>query len=103
MKQKIEFTGKNIGEIFALPCVIRIEKDRASNLPVVVLRSDDTDEEFAIACKRFGNILHSQLAAAEKRKERDYFRRRFLMRAHVGDCIVEQDDGSWRVEEGGAK
>lgn len=100
MKQKIEFTGKNLNEVFSLPCVIRIEKDRASELPVVVLQRDDTDEEFAIARKRLSKILRSQLAAIEKRKEHDAFRRKFLMCAHVGDCIVEQDDGSWRVEKG---
>lgn len=103
MKQKIEFTRKNLNEVFSLPCVIRIEKDGVSNLPVVVLQHDDTDEEFTIARKRFSKILRSQLAATEKRKERDAFRRKFLMFAHVGDYIIEQDDGSWRVEKGGAE
>ena len=103
MKQKIKFTGKNLNEVFALSCVIRIEKDGVSNLPVVVLQRDDTDEEFTIARKRFSKILRSQLAATEKRKERDAFRRKFLMLAHVGDYIIEQDDGSWRVEEGNTK
>lgn len=75
MKQKIQITGKNIGEIFALPCVKEIRKhDYLGNTFVVHLWQRSI---------RHGTIFS------------DY--------AFPGDWLVEDDNGVWNVEEGEEK
>ena len=75
MKQKIQVTGKNIGEIFALPCVKEIKK------------YDYLDTTFVVhlwnAAIRHGTI--------------------FADCAFPGDWLVQDDNGIWYVEEGDKK
>ena len=66
MRQKIHFTGKNLNDVFHLPCVEGIIKG-INDLPFVELKPDHTK----------------------------------IRLVQVGDWLVEEDDGTWRVERGG--
>ena len=70
MKQKIHFTGKNLNDIFHLPCVGGVLK-KDFNKPFLFLKMEQM-----VDFSRF---------------------------ADVGDWLVEEDDGMWRVEKGGGK
>ena len=102
MKQKIEFTGKNLDEVFALPCVNYIEKSMFGD-PVVHLLSDHVagfEQNYADLCSRLINRPYTQ---QEFDDEMDAFLEKYPITVRIGDSLIEQDDGSWRVEKGGAK
>ena len=63
-KRRITFTGKNLNDIFKLPCVQCIRKKEGK--PLVVL-------------------AHSYLQT-------------FRAVAHIGDTLVEYDNGLWEIE-----
>lgn len=48
MKQKIQFTGKNLNDIFYLPCVAGIEK-KDFNQPFLFLKMEWTAYHFSFA------------------------------------------------------
>lgn len=75
MKQKIQITGKNIGKIFALPCVKEIRKYNFLDTTFVV--------HLWNAAIRHGTI--------------------FADCAFPGDWLVQDDNGIWYVEEGDKK
>lgn len=99
MKQKIQFTGKNIDEIFALPCVDYIKKSMFGD-PVVHLLSYNDD-----GFKQDANDLWSRLndhpySQKEFNDTMDAFLAKYPRTVKIDDCLIEQDDGSWRVEKG---
>ena len=75
MKQKIQITSKNIGEIFALPCVKEIRKYSYLETTFVV--------HLWNAAIRHGTI--------------------FADCAYTGDWLVQDDNGFWYVEEEGTE
>ena len=102
MKQKIQFTGKNLNEVFALPCVDYIEKSMFGD-PVVHLLSDHVagfKQNYADLCSRLIDHPYNQ---KEFDETMDAFLEKYPITVRVGDSLIEQDDGSWRVEKGGAK
>lgn len=76
MKQKIQFTGKNLNEIFALPCVYRIEKDFSTTLHGHII-----ENVYVVARAR--NSICSNILIVE-----------------YGDWLVQDDKGIWHVEKG---
>lgn len=82
MKQKVQFTGKNIRDIFALPCVYDIQKNISMDYGFPISQRPQ-DMEVSI---RVDLTVYSDIEVA-----------------HYGDWIVEEDDGSWHVEKGGEK
>lgn len=102
MKQKIEFTGKNLNEVFSLPCVDYIEKTMFGD-PVVHLLSDHLEgfeQNYADLCSRLIDHPYTQ---KEFDDEMDAFLAKYPITVRIGDSLIEQDDGSWRVEKGGAE
>ena len=102
MKQKIEFTGKNLNEVFALPCVDYIKKSMFGD-PFVYLRpyhDDGFKQDARDLWSRLRDQPHTQ---KEFNAEMDAFFEKYPRTVRIGDSLIEQDDGSWRVEEGGAK
>lgn len=84
MKQKIQVTGKNIGDLFKLPCVVGIQKcivmgEHDDNIP-----SQNLDDCFI-------DIVHKPLECMAG------------TRAKMGDWLVEDDNGNWHVEKGDDK
>ena len=105
MKQRIKIEGKNLNELFALPCVEcvrkRIEKDQHI-IVVDLFEYDDAEfhrdnEEFlkmpAGTDEEYAKVILASQAIADK----------YPMSANEGDWLVERDDGSWRVEKGDLK
>lgn len=80
MKQKIQFTGKNLNEIFALPCVYRIEKDFSTTLHGRII---DKSPKNVYVVARVGNSVRSDILIVE-----------------YGDWLVQDDKGFWHVEKG---
>lgn len=81
MKQKIQITGKNIGDLFRLPCVVEIQKCFVKGEHGHYIPSQNIEDCFVV-------IVHKPLYMAE-------------IRAKMGDWLVEDDNGNWRVEKGG--
>ena len=84
MKQKIQLTGKNLNELFTLPCVFKIQKrivmgEHGDYIPSQNLKDCTVD------------IVQKPLECMAE------------TRAKMGDWLVEDDNGNWHVEEGGAK
>lgn len=80
MKQRVQITGKNINDIFRLPCVISIRKFLCENMDGDLVPYKGTDKfvvDFAFGPEKgcAGMI------------------------AKQGDYLIEEDDGSWRLEE----
>lgn len=79
MKHKIQITGKNIDDLFRLPCVYEIRKDI---LPVP------------------GNVVISQsgkhIEVNARASDSVYSD---VLTAHYGDWLVEDDSGNWHVEK----
>lgn len=101
MKQKIQFTGKNLSEVFALPCVGAIGKTENGKPVLKLLDYDDDDyhREYSEAKERWLNTSTDEEMYADMRA----FGRKYPLIVEIGDSLIEQDDGSWRVEKGGAK
>lgn len=84
MKQRIQITGKNIDDLFRLPCVLSIQKG-------IVMRE------------------HNKLIISQNLEDCtiDILRKPFVNTsatwAKMGDWIVEDDNGNWHVEEGDKK
>ena len=100
MKRKIEFTGKNLNEVFSLPCVDYIEKSMFGD-PVVHLLSDHLDgfkQNYADLCSR---LIEHPYTQKEFDETMDAFLAKYPITVRIGDILIEQDDGSWRVEKGG--
>lgn len=100
MKQKIQFTGKNLNEVFALPCVDYIKKSMFGD-PFVHLRpyyDDGFKQDARDLWSRLRGQPHTQ---KEFNAEMDAFCDKYITTARIGDYLIEQDDGSWRVEKGG--
>ena len=98
MKQKIQFTGKNLNEVFPLPCVRAIEKTEGGK-PILKLFDYDDDNyhrEYGEAKDRWLNSSTDE----EMYEDMRAFSRKYPTTVKIGDCLVEQDDGSWRVEQG---
>ena len=58
IRRKIEFTGKNLHDVFNLPCVRYITRDRNDNPVLILLRhtlNDQSNQANAIA--RIGSVL----------------------------------------------
>lgn len=66
--RQIEFTGKNLNDIFNLPCVHLIQKNLYSLEPEVVLWESYTRS------------------------------RAYSQKCLIGDTLVEYDDGKWAIE-----
>lgn len=97
MKQKIEFTGKNLNEVFPLPCVRAIEKTEEGK-PILKLfdyNDDDYHREYGEAKERWLNLSTDEEMYADMRA----FSHKYPMTVEIGACLVEQDNGSWRVEQ----
>lgn len=99
MKQKIEFTGKNLDEVFALPCVDYIEKSIFGD-PVVQLLSDHIDGFKQDAADLFSRLNDQPQSQKEFDETMDAFLAKYPITVRIGDILIEQDDGSWRVEQG---
>jgi hypothetical protein len=84
MKQKIQITGKNLNELFALPCVFKIQKRIVMGEHGDYIPSQNLDDSFI-------DIIHKPLECMEE------------TRAKIGDWLVEDDNGYWHVEEGDKK
>lgn len=84
MKQRIQLTGKNIDDLFRLPCVFQIQK--------------------SFVMGKQGNAIPNQniedcvIAVVQKPQSDSFFKW-----AKMGDWLVEDDNGGWHVEEGGEK
>lgn len=102
MKQKIQFTGKNLDEVFALPCVDYIEKSMFGD-PVVHLLSDHIEGFKQDAADLFSRLNDHSLSQKEFDETVDAFLEKYPITVRIGDILVEQDDGSWRVEKGGIR
>lgn len=106
MKQKIQITGKNVGELFALPCVKSVVKNgKAPGGFVVNLFPFDQsgDKEYERDRKEFiDRFLGSNCCMDDDtcRKLTTAFSRKYAVFATVGDWLVEHEDGKWRVECG---
>lgn len=101
MKRKIQITIENLPEIFALPCVRSIEKTEKGK-PIFKLldyNDDDYCREYSEAKDRWLNSSTDE----EMYEDMRAFSRKYPLTVEIGDFLVEQDDGSWRVEKGGAK
>ena len=82
MKQKIQITDKNIGDIFRLPCVLEINKFyRVEKSTGDIVPSKDPKDIRVTICP-YPNVSM------------------IVRKAFYGDWIVEEDDGTWRVEKG---
>lgn len=84
MKQRIQLTSKNIGDLFKLPCVVGIQKcivmgEHGDNIP-----SQNLDDCFI-------DIVHKPLECLVG------------TRAKMGNWLVEDDNGNWHIEKGGEK
>lgn len=79
MKQRVQITGKNINDIFRLPCVTSVRKliRKTKDNDLVVSNGED---HFVVD---FAFSPDASLAG---------------MIAYPGDCLIEEDDGSWRLE-----
>lgn len=81
MKQRIKVESKNIGELFALPCVKTSAKTLAYNNEYLLIHSQDPDDFYVDVAYRPDTGCYGDFA-------------------YPGDWIVEEDDGTWRVEKG---
>lgn len=84
MKQKIQITGKNLNEIFALPCVFKIQKSYIMGEQGEPIPSQKLEDSFVEVA--FNPLLDSCSTWAR-----------------VGDWIVEDGNGNWHVEKGDEK
>lgn len=84
MKQKIQITGKNLNEIFALPCVFKIQKGYIMGEQGEPIPSQKLEDSFVEVA--FNPLLDSCSTWAR-----------------VGDWIVEDGNGNWHVEKGDEK
>lgn len=102
MKQKIEFTGKNLNEVFSLPCVRAIGKTVKGKPILDLLEYDDDDykREYGEAQDRWLNWASTD---EEMYEDMRAFTHKYPLTVEIGDCLVERDDGSWRVQKGGTK
>lgn len=102
MKQRIQFTGKNLNEIFALPCVCAIKKTTKDKPVIELLEYDDDDykREYAAAMDKWKDWKHSD---EEMYVDMRAFNSKYPKLVYVGDWLVEQDNGGWRVEKGGTE
>lgn len=82
MKQKIQITGKNIGDLFKLPCVYEIRKCVVMGEHDDFIPSQNLDDCIV-------GIVHKPLVCMVG------------TRARMGDWLVEDDNGNWHVEKGG--
>jgi len=102
MKQRIQFTGKNLNEIFALPCVCAIKKTTKDKPVIELLEYDDDDykREYAAAMDKWKDWKHSD---EEMYVDMRAFNSKYPKLVYIGDWLVEQDNGGWRVEKGGTE
>lgn len=84
MKQRIQLTGKNIGDLFKLPCVVEIRKCIVMGEHGDYIPSQNLDDCFI-------GIVHKPLECMAETM------------AKMGDYLVEDDNGNWHVEKGGRK
>lgn len=84
MKQRIQLTGKNINDLFKLPCVVRIQKRIVMGEHGDYIPSQNIEDCFI-------DIVQKPLECMAE------------ARAKMGDWIVEDDSGNWYVEKGGRK
>lgn len=80
MKQKIQITGKNIGELFTLPCVFRIQKRIVMRGHHKLIPSQNLDDCAIV-------IINKPLECMAETM------------AKIGDYLVEDDKGNWHVEK----
>lgn len=81
MKQKIQITGKNLNELFALPCVFQIQKGFVMGEQGEPIPSQNIDDCTIGIVQPLECMIET--------------------RAKMGDWIVEDDNGNWHVEKGG--
>nr|DAZ47654.1 MAG TPA: hypothetical protein [Caudoviricetes sp.] len=105
MKQKIQITGKNIGDLFKLPCVTGIGKRNIGKEGdfVVVINYEDNPayERMQREIERMWNdpkVNESQWEAYDNKMNE-----LFPTGAYPGDWLVEDEKGNWHVEKGGEK
>lgn len=84
MKQRIQLTGKNINDLFKLPCVFKIQKRIVMGEYGDYILSQNLEDCFI-------DIVQKPLECMAE------------SRAKMGDWIVEDDNGNWHVEKGGRK
>lgn len=82
MKQKIQVTGKNICDLFRLPCVVEIQKRIVMGEHGDYIPSQNLDD-----CSI--DIVHKPQECMAG------------TRVKMGDWLVEDDNGNWHVEKGG--
>ena len=82
MKQRIQVTGKNLNELFVLPCVFQIQKGF-----IMGEQGDPIPSQNIEDCTI--GIVHKPLECMAE------------TRAKMGDWLVEDDNGNWHVEKGG--
>lgn len=81
MKRKIQVTGKNINDLFKLPCVFKIQKRIVMGEPGDYIPSQNLDDCIIV-------IAHKPLECMAGTI------------AKMGDWLVEDDNGIWHVEKG---
>ena len=84
MKQKIQITGKNLNDLFKLPCVVEIQKGIVMGVHGGYIPSQNLDDcAIAVAQKPQSDLC--------------------ITWARMGDWLVEDDKGGWHVEKGSWK
>lgn len=99
MKQKIQFTGKNLDDMIKLPCVNGISKRKNGELSILMFPYKD--KEYKKEYQNLWGKILGKVSADEFYKQYRSFEAKYPRRAHKGDWLVETEDGVWRVEKGG--
>jgi hypothetical protein len=85
-----------------LPCVYEIKKAMYGGPVVYLLKYND--DGFKQAVDDLWSRLRVQPhTLKEFNAEMDAFCEKYPITVRIGDSLIEQDDGSWRVEKGGKK
>lgn len=99
MKQKIQFTGKNLDDMIKLPCVNCIAK--LENGKLFLVMSPYKDKEFYCDCHDLRKKFHNNKASVDELYEQYLLlQEKYPRSVNEGDWLVEKDDGTWRVEKG---